>query len=771
MGGMLDVPHGGTPSSDVLVKSSIEATGLINRFVDYPSHHGALRVSTATLALSPNQAALISHPSHALQPEEHSREDDSPAQRRRSREDVSTTRPRRTREDDPLEDAPRGDAPGKSTPAKKHPRGAVREEALTKTSPARIWQHDTPAERRRAREERSETRSREEHFERHPRGAAPAESTPAKTNPRGDVPTKSTPHRQQSEHTLTYSVTEEHKPFLLVAHNVNVPLAPYPTRVSSVVVRYPPSKAPGGAPGFAQLLNVGSKDKSKSRDDGISQSSSDTADDEGSPALDVSPSIEPHSLFAHAPAGPAKKRVVRPKQNIRTTSSTFITRIQTAEGSAKALNAKQGDTTFLAFSGLRSGRRARSGIQEDPSSSKEWDPVDNIFVTMPPWHPVSGLKTEKEKAVKNPVSHWRVSRKSIVDFVFSPDVKYVGAISEDGCLRVIDALAEQLVDCYASYFGALTCIAWSPDGRFILTGGQDDLLTIFSPWEQRVVARCQGHSSFVTSVAFDDLRCDGRTYRFGSVGEDNKLILWDFSSGTLHRPKFHATHHQRVSMSSTVSLAFRHDRSALHLPSVSPTDEKPYPRYHPAPSRNEVAVVQPVLTKQVEGDLLAAVAFLQRSRCAHGRMAIALTLRLLINVLSGLTYSSYLYNLWKNYLYNYMLLFEDDDPAFKVIFKQGQLSSNKDSPVYLTSRRLLYCLSAEFTLFLVKALAILAQSGSDKHAMLLNGGAAVMAPVISTLGYEHGMPTRCRLPSAEFGCATKVSNWAIRFDVVRYPMT
>ena len=32
-----------------------------------------------------------------------------------------------------------------------------------------------------------------------------------------------------------------------------------------------------------------------------------------------------------------------------------------------------------------------------------------------------------------------------VDFVFSSDVKYVAAISEDGCLRVIDALAEQFV--------------------------------------------------------------------------------------------------------------------------------------------------------------------------------------------------------------------------------------------------------------------------------------------------------------------------------------
>jgi hypothetical protein len=32
---------------------------------------------------------------------------------------------------------------------------------------------------------------------------------------------------------------------------------------------------------------------------------------------------------------------------------------------------------------------------------------------------------------------------AFTDFVFSPDVKYVAAIAEDGCLRVIDALAEQ----------------------------------------------------------------------------------------------------------------------------------------------------------------------------------------------------------------------------------------------------------------------------------------------------------------------------------------
>ena len=86
------------------------------------------------------------------------------------------------------------------------------------------------------------------------------------------------------------------------------------------------------------------------------------------------------------------------------------------------------------------------------------------------------------------------------------------------------------------------------------TGGQDDLVTVYSPWERRVVARCQGHSSFITSAAFDESRCNGRTYRFGSVGEDCRLILVSrieqqtppygklirFDSGISHLPPYTA---------------------------------------------------------------------------------------------------------------------------------------------------------------------------------------------------------------------------------------
>lgn len=94
-----------------------------------------------------------------------------------------------------------------------------------------------------------------------------------------------------------------------------------------------------------------------------------------------------------------------------------------------------------------------------------------------------------------------------------------------------------MLDLFSSYYGGLLCVCWSPDGQYILTGGEDDLVSIWSLAERNIVARCQGHNSWVNYVAFDPWRCDERNYRFGSVGDDCRLLLWDFSVAMLHRPK------------------------------------------------------------------------------------------------------------------------------------------------------------------------------------------------------------------------------------------
>ncbi|KIJ27834.1 hypothetical protein M422DRAFT_261873 [Sphaerobolus stellatus SS14] len=570
-----------------------------------------------------------------------------------------------------------------------------------------------------------------------------------------------------------YSLTDEQKP-----PAIHVPIGPIPpahaaahTRLSCITIKYPlhtsSGRGLGGQP-FRGVLNRGGEGKNKKdkeglgkdgagdkeslsgsensggkegRDNGNNNRADDPSptDDPSSPLpipftpppsalfTPVSPALSPNANansnniggggLGGAGGGKKKQAFSRPKHNMRTTSSTFVTKLQSVDGLSRIISGKQGEVTYLFYNYGKSfywtevkakdplaritfgafptchdvnkttasherldviiGFNTGDLVWFDPISSRyvrinkqgsitsspctsvhwvpgshslflvsfangsiiifdkerddgsftpglrppyeDWDWKEEMHVEMPPWHPASpargkeggkGAKDAKEKVGKNPISWWKVSERSVLDFVFSPDVRYVAAVGEDGCLRVIDTLSEMLQDTYASYFGSLSCVAWSPDGRFIITGGQDDLVTVISPWEQRIIARCQGHTSFVSAVAFDELRCDGRTYRFASVGEDNRLIFWDFSSGALHRPKLQAHYAQKPSLASTVSLVLRRrsetiDRSTIHLPGI---DGKVV-RYHPAPSRNDVAILQPVVVKHVDGDILSAIKF------------------------------------------------------------------------------------------------------------------------------------------------------------------
>lgn len=179
----------------------------------------------------------------------------------------------------------------------------------------------------------------------------------------------------ENEHTFVapegvYSVTDEHKPSL--AQNQAALAGPsiYPTKVCSVVIRFTAKQ--GGAPGLAQLLGgnkeqrKGNLTNPKEREDGVSLSSSDTPDEGEQPASSTqehpppSPLVpQERTLFSQSAS--KKKNAARPKHNIRTTSSSFITRIQTAEGLSKTLQAKQGDATFLFYNQAKSYLWAEAG--------------------------------------------------------------------------------------------------------------------------------------------------------------------------------------------------------------------------------------------------------------------------------------------------------------------------------------------------------------------------------------------------------------------------
>ncbi|CAI9778992.1 unnamed protein product [Fraxinus pennsylvanica] len=137
--------------------------------------------------------------------------------------------------------------------------------------------------------------------------------------------------------------------------------------------------------------------------------------------------------------------------------------------------------------------------------------------------------------MQNPVSRWHICEGSINSIAFSSDGVYVATVGRDGYLRVFDYKNEQLICGGKSYYGALLCCAWSIDGKYILTGGEDDLVQVWSMEDRKVVAWGEGHSSWVSGVAFDsywsapnsDGVVENVVYRFGSVGQDTQLLLWD----------------------------------------------------------------------------------------------------------------------------------------------------------------------------------------------------------------------------------------------------
>ncbi|KAF7993261.1 hypothetical protein HCN44_006321 [Aphidius gifuensis] len=207
------------------------------------------------------------------------------------------------------------------------------------------------------------------------------------------------------------------------------------------------------------------------------------------------------------------------------------------------------------------------------------------------------IHTCKTKSTRNPLYRWVIGADNccINEFSFSPCGTNLAVVSQDGFLRVFHYDTMELVGSARSYFGGFLCVCWSPDGRYVVVGGEDDLVTIWSFIDKRVVARGQGHHSWVSVVAFDpfttsycepdgdfsgsddetitltqnnhnnhynndkikristasqnfntssnrnscssELKVPGSTcYRLGSVSEDTQLCLWDITEDVLRQP-------------------------------------------------------------------------------------------------------------------------------------------------------------------------------------------------------------------------------------------
>ncbi|EXJ91188.1 hypothetical protein A1O1_04297 [Capronia coronata CBS 617.96] len=306
-------------------------------------------------------------------------------------------------------------------------------------------------------------------------------------------------------------------------------------------------------------------------------------------------------------------------------NSSAVAKIRWIPGSENHFLAAHMDGTLVVYDKEKEDAPFVSEELVDEGISIEDEEQSTLVIT-------KSVNSSNQKA--NPVACWKISNQAITDFAFSPDSKHLAVVGDDGCLRIIDYLQERLTDIYSSYYGAFTCVCWSPDGKYVLTGGQDDLVSIWSLHERQIIARCHGHDSWVAAVAFDPWRCDDRNYRFGSVGEDCKLLLWDFSVGMLHRPKG-ATARTRGSISqqsgsllrqrtesASVINRIRSDSNRTGSIQQDIVDESEFIN-HPVEPRARTAQLPPVMSKKIDDHPLSGLAFEQDciiTSCVEGHV-------------------------------------------------------------------------------------------------------------------------------------------------------
>lgn len=126
------------------------------------------------------------------------------------------------------------------------------------------------------------------------------------------------------------------------------------------------------------------------------------------------------------------------------------------------------------------------------------------------------------------------------------------------------------------------------------------------------MARGAGHQSWVRDVAFDEWRCTTRRYRFGSVGDDGRLLLWDFAPGSVQKlkPSLSAVHLTGLNADGTGGAIRRTDtNSSIDTDFSGAMGSSGSVHVHHVTPRHDAVTIHPVVAKDIDGDPLENIVF------------------------------------------------------------------------------------------------------------------------------------------------------------------
>uniref|UniRef100_A0A8I5YLD9 WD repeat domain 20 n=1 Tax=Pongo abelii TaxID=9601 RepID=A0A8I5YLD9_PONAB len=166
------------------------------------------------------------------------------------------------------------------------------------------------------------------------------------------------------------------------------------------------------------------------------------------------------------------------------------------------------------------------------------------------------VHTCKSKSTRNPLLKWTVGEGALNEFAFSPDGKFLACVSQDGFLRVFNFDSVELHDCRVIARGHghkswVSVVAFDPYTTSVeegdpmeFSGSDEDFQDLLHFGRDRA----NSTQSRLSKRNSTDSRPVSVTYRFGSVGQDTQLCLWDLTEDILfpHQPLSRARTHTNV---------------------------------------------------------------------------------------------------------------------------------------------------------------------------------------------------------------------------------